>query len=307
MSMGGLYGAGKHNALRHLPDTNKPRSLFFEVGTSVSLVQERIRANNLSFPLIIKPDLGERGKGVEKLHDMRQLERTLPTHTSNFLIQEFLDQPFEAGVFYIRFPQEERGRITSVVVKGFLEITGDGKHSVKELALQNKRALLVWDKMKHSLSIPESKVLERGEKVALEPIGNHSRGTAFNDGNHLISKALTDEIERLARHVPDFYYGRFDLRTQCEEDLKRGKGLQVMELNGVNAEPAHIYQEGASLLVGMATLVRHWHWAFQIGMRNKKNHPPVKFYEALVVYRSWRSIKTEKWSVTPASDMPKPD
>ena len=294
MKMGGLYGGSKYDALMELDKEDIPTTLLFAPSDTVGLVMETMKDMKLDFPIIVKPDLGERGKGVEKVSNLAHLEQIVAAVTSPFIVQEYIDLPFEAGVFYIRKPSEDKGMVTSVVVKGFLSIVGDGEQTIEQLAAKDKRAVLIWDSLMQCVKEHRNKILAKGQKLTLEPIGNHRRGTAFNDGRHLMTDALIAETERMAQSLPNFYYGRFDVRAESEEAFRNGKTMRVMEVNGANAEPAHIYQEGTPLLEGLTTLVKYWNMLYLIAKENKKNHALPKFSEAWVVYRDWQNIKKEK-------------
>lgn len=296
MRMGGLYGASKFEGLFHLNADIKPITILCESGVSIDRVKAEMAAAGISFPLIIKPDLGERGKGVEKVLTEVQLARTLPTQTSAFIIQEYLDFPFEAGVFYVRNPGECRGKITSIVVKGFLSVVGDGVQSIREIIVRNNRALLIWEKLAISLKLDWNSIPNAGEVIVIEPIGNHCRGTAFNNGTHLINDQLQTVFEDIAQQLPEFYYGRFDVRAPSEADFIMGKGIKIMEVNGANAEPAHIYEEGASLVTGIWTLLSYWNRMYRIAKSNRSRFAPSTFHEALYAYRQWQHIKHEKWN-----------
>lgn len=295
MTMGGLYGASKKEALDAIPQTHKPTTLLFNPGCAVKDVMVQLSRSGVSFPVVVKPDQGERGKGIEVVHNETQLQAAVASHPTPFLVQPYLDLPFEAGVFYVRLPHEPRGRVTSLVVKGFLQVTGNGKDSLETLARQNMRAALIWKSLKKTISNP-SRIPRDGEVVTLEPIGNHSRGTAFLDGNHLMNGAIEAEAERLARCLPNFYYGRFDLRAPSVAEFVAGQGWQLLEVNGTNAEPAHIYQEGASFLAGVKSLIQHWSWACDISRQNRLNHPHVRRKEAVAMCKEWRMVKATRWT-----------
>lgn len=296
MRMGGLYGASKYDALMHLSEESRPATVLFAPTIQYSEFRFRLKQLGLELPLIVKPDLGERGKGVQLVTTEIELRNAVTTQTSAFLVQGYLDLPFEAGVFYIKKPGEARGKVTSIVVKGFLKLVGDGQRSIEELALANKRSALIWRQLKPALKISPAMVLAKDDEILLEPIGNHSRGTAFMDGNHLLTNQLSEAIESLANQLPEFYYGRFDLRVASIEAFQNGEGLKIMEVNGANAEPAHIYHERASLWKGLVTLVRYWNQLFEIALANQKRFKPTQFPEALQIYRDWQNIKKEKWN-----------
>lgn len=296
MTMGGLYGSSKFESLKHLKAEFKPKTELFRPHHSFEQIIAGILNAGMSFPLIVKPDLGERGKGVEKVNNQAQLECAFRSQTSPFVIQSYLDKPFEAGIFYTRLPSQSSGIVSSIVIKVFLEIVGDGKSTIAQLAAQNKRAVLIWKNLLHNLEKSPGHVLKQGERLLLEPIGNHSRGTAFNSGNHLINEALSQWAESAAQKLPEFYYGRFDVRADSLEDFLKGETIKIMEVNGANAEPAHIYEEGFSLVEGMSTLVSYWHTIFLISRQNKKRFKRAKYAEAWLAYKAWKQTKSFKYN-----------
>ena len=41
--------------------------------------------------------------------------------------------------------------------------------------------------------------------------------------------------------MPEFYFGRFDIRFKSIDALCRGEGFQILEVNGASAEAIHIW------------------------------------------------------------------
>ena len=115
----------------------------------------------------------------------------------------------------------------------------------------------------------------------MEPIGNHNRGTRFFDASHLISNELTDTIDEIAKGIDGFYYGRFDVKTRSEEDFKKGK-IIVLEVNGANSEPTHIYDSKFSLIQAYKEVQRHFDIQFEIAIKNPKTYSSVEFYQAVL-------------------------
>jgi len=83
--------------------------------------------------------------------------------------------------------------------------------------------------------------------VVLEPIGNHCRGTTFLNANDIIDEKLTKVFDSISNRIPGFYFGRYDLRCSSIEDLKKGKNVRIIELNGAGSEPDNIYHSCASI------------------------------------------------------------
>jgi hypothetical protein len=289
MEMGGLYSTSKYKQLSLLPDHLKPKTLFFKKDTSIDKIIEQTSLSNITYPFIIKPDRAERGIGVKLITHQAELENYSLMIEADFIIQEYVNYPFEAGVFFYRMPYEKKGKIPSIVIKEFLSITGDGESSIQELIMRNDRALLVWENLKRHLGERVNTVLKINEKRILEPIGNHNRGTKFLNGNKLISAELENLFTNISDHLPDFYYGRFDLKAPGLEDFLRGENIKIMEVNGVNAEPAHIYDPSIKLVKGIKTLLIHWYLIYKISEQNRTvGHRPVTLAEAVYYYKQWK-------------------
>lgn len=89
--------------------------------------------------------------------------------------------------------------------------------------------------------------MPKGKTILLEPIGNHNRGTRFFDASHLATQELLTQIEKVIRQIPQYSYGRLDVKAESDEALSQGN-FKVIEVNGVNSEPTHIYDKNYSLL-----------------------------------------------------------
>lgn len=287
--MGGMFGESKFDCLKKVPAAVRPRMLLVKSPASSDQVIQIIRESNLNFPLIFKPDLGERGWMVRKIRNESDIDLYLKAIRIDFIIQEFVDLPLEFGVFYVRYPNESKGRVTSVTGKEMLYIMGDGKRTIQELIFENDRARLQWRTLQHSYADKLNHVVPHKEKMELVSIGNHCLGTKFLNANNLISEKLSDSFDAISRQIEGFYFGRFDLRTASVEDLENGKVL-VMELNGCGAEPAHIYQPGFSLFKAIKTLFRHWHDIYHISAENhKRGVAYISFREARAIYKYFKA------------------
>ena len=282
---GGMMGESKMDILDKLPSDKIPKTILVEPGSISSEILDKLKERNMDFPLIAKPDMGERGTAVRKIQNSIELEDYRQTAKFNFLLQSFVDLPLEAGVFYFRFPGEQTGRISSVTIKEMLYVTGDGKHTIRELVLKNDRAFLQMKALNRDWEKKWDLIPKEGEKIILQGIGNHCRGTKFLNGNHLINDQMVHSFDRIADAIPGFHFGRFDLRAASPDDLRRGDFL-IMELNGAGAEPSHIYDPSISLSEAYASLLFHWKTLFHISVNNHKaGIPYLSFREGLREYR----------------------
>ena len=133
-------------------------------------------------------------------------------------------------------------------------------------------------------------MLEKGKRLILDPIGNHSRGTTFLDGNYLINDSFSAAIGQLFNSIKgEVYYGRFDIIYKSMLDFVELKNFKVIEFNGVGSEPAHIYQPGFSLFNAYQSLWQHAKILGNISLQQKKRGVQSmswkEFKLALKVYR----------------------
>lgn len=286
---GGMLIESKKKILDLLPEDLIPQTIFFNHPVSKDEVINAMGSHSLRFPIIIKPDYGERGKGVEKIEDSVELVNYLNINRLNVIIQEFIDYPIELGIFYIRHPDRDSGIITSIVKKKLLFIVGDGKSRVKDLIKQNPRAFIQLKDLKKRHPDLMNFIPGKNERIELVAIANHCRGTTFINGNDLINNSLLNVIDNIGKNIEGFFYGRFDIRCKSIEDLNEGKNFKILELNGAKSEPAHIYHPGFSLNQAYKVIYQHWSEVYKIAQINKKMG--ISYPSFRVGWAAWRKYR----------------
>ncbi len=266
--MGGMFGESKFDVLQKIPARWIPKTVLVRQPATQEDVARMINENALSYPVIFKPDIGERGFMVKRISSPAEIVNYMIGMKHDFLIQELVDYPVELGVFYKRLPQEENGEVTSVVMKEMLAVTGDGHSSLADLILQSERAKLQWPVLRETYRQKLSDVLAKGERCEIVSIGNHCLGTKFLNGNALITPELNNVFDSLSKKIDGFFFGRYDLRCKSIDHLRNGDFL-VLELNGCGAEPAHIYDPDFPLIKAVTTLIDHWKTIFVIARQNQ--------------------------------------
>ncbi len=253
-----------------IPQQYYPTTAFFTKRTPVELVIQQVEQLNLQFPLIGKPDIGMRGMGVKKLDTLQDLIDYAQHSKVNFLIQEFVPYNNEVGIFYYRLPNEKKGKISGIVLKEFLTISGDGQSSIIELLKRNKRYILQLPALKKAYGNKLDAVLQKGEEKILVPYGNHARGAKFVNISHMIDEQLTTTIDSICSQVDGYYYGRMDVRFNSWEELKEGKNFSIIELNGAGSEPTHIYDPKHSIFYAWREIIRHLKILYTISKLNRQ-------------------------------------
>jgi len=273
MGGGGFVGESKAAILSALPPAWVLPFVRLDSGDPDGRLEELLdsmRGNGWSFPLVLKPDAGQRGAGLRLVRDGKQALACLRDQPAAVLAQVYHPGPHEAGIFYYRIPGEARGRIFSITDKVFPVLTGDGVHTVEELIWRHPRYRMQSRVFLRRLGQRALRILAPEERLRLAEAGNHCQGTMFLDGRRLHTPELEGSIDDIARSYPGFFFGRFDVRYEKEEDLKAGRGFAIVELNGVTSESTNIYDPSGSLLSAWGTLARQWSLLFRIGHRNRK-------------------------------------
>jgi len=273
---GGFVGESKIATLNELMSASPDFTAEAEL-IGGSAIQERLasiadicRRRNFSYPFILKPDVGQRGVGVQLIRNERQALDYLEKTTAPLIVQRYAEGPCEIGVFYYRFPHELHGHIFAVTEKFFPAVEGDGVSTISELIWRDSRARYLADKYIKRLRGREDEVLAEGEMLKLVEAGNHAQGCVFRDGMHLCTPALAESIDAISQRLAGFYIGRYDIRYSNEEDLRCGRGFQIIELNGAASEATSIYDARNSLFAAYRTLFRQWELVFAMGAANRR-------------------------------------
>jgi hypothetical protein len=273
MPEGGFVGESKHEILRRLAGAGD-RIARTRLISAALPPQERIRVasdflrtEDLRFPVVVKPDAGQRGEGVRIVRSGSELHDVLGSARRDQLVQEYVDGP-EFGIFYARRPRDEAGRIISITEKILPEVVGDGRSTLAQLILRDARAAMSAETYFAANASRLGHVPSAGEAVRLVDLGTHCRGAVFRDGGHLLTPALEQAVEEVSRTYEGFYFGRYDVRAPSVEALRAGR-FRVLELNGMTSEATHVYDPRHSLPAAWRTLIRQWALAFEIAAANR--------------------------------------
>ena len=271
---GGMIFESKWDIFKLIPSQYYPATILIKEAENINSIILKMSAGGITFPAVAKPDRGERGWCVSILQNKDDLVNYLSKYPIDFLIQQYVDYPIELSIFYYRHPDASNGTITSVTCKEYLKVTGDGTSTLHDLIMANDRAFLQLKKLQQSLAIPFNKILGLGETQLLVPFGNHVRGAMFLDYCSIIDDQLSATINNISRQIDGFYFGRFDIKCNSIDDLKKGKHVTILELNGSGAAVAHIYQPGYSFIKAQFEITRHYKMMYLAAKANHKKGVP---------------------------------
>lgn len=297
--LGGAAGESKWDILQLLPPSILPVAVFIPAGTPFDQVERMRREAGLEYPLIAKPDKGERGFLVQKMANAGALQQHLTRFPVDFILQEFLTLPLELSIMYHLHPEDGSFDLHSVCIKEFLSVQGDGRTTVRALMAAQTRATFQLERFEKEQSALLDTIPAAGETLLLEPIGNHARGTKFLNGAHLLDARLKAAFYDICRQIPGVYFGRFDLKCASIEALQRGE-CKVMELNGVFSDPAHVFDPAHGALRAYRDYYRQWRLLYRLSRaQQRKGIPPTSFSETVRIIRE--HLKYKKTVGNPAN------
>jgi membrane protein DedA with SNARE-associated domain len=234
----------------------------------MNAVEDFLGEEGLSYPVVLKPDVGERGMGVAIMRSREAAENWLEMFGGEGMVQEYIEG-MEFGIHWLRVPGKHRGRVESIAGKLPQGVVGDGVQTLEDPILRDARAVMTADYYLAKYEDRLKEVPAEGEKVPLVELGTHARGAVFTDARALATNDLREVLDQIGERYEGFYFGRYDVKVPSEEDLQAGRKLVILELNGVTGEPLHVYQPDYSWWQGMRDLCRHWRRACEIGVRNR--------------------------------------
>jgi len=254
-----------------------------------------MRERGLEYPIVLKPDFGERGKEVAFVRSREEADAYLRRANETVIAQERVCGP-EFGVFYLRHPEQPKGRVISLTSKNPTWVEGDGKRTLERLILDDPRAVCMARFFLKKLAARLEEVPAPGERVVLAELGTHSRGSLFLDANDLWTPELEASVDALSRSFEGFHVGRYDVRAPSAEALRRGEGYKVLELNGVVSEPTHMYDPRHGLDYAYRAMFALWRDIFEIAAANRaRGARPSTLRELRALLREYkrREAKTE--------------
>ena len=296
---GGFYGESKAEilalAMRHTPEwvapfiaVQRPEAAEANPRLECEAALAALADAGLSLPVVAKPDLGCRGAGVKLVRTADDLHGYLQAFPrgAKLLLQRLVPFEGEAGIFYCRRPGQANGRIVSITLKYFPHVTGDGRRTLRQLIQDDPRA----GKLSHLYLRRHTARLDQvpaaGESIRLAFAGSHSRGAIFRNGTHLVTPEMEACFDAIAKCLPEFHFGRFDVRFEDFAQVQRGRAFTIVEVNGAGAESTHIWDRQTTLPQAWLALMRQYRWLYEIGHANRaRGFKPMRWAHFIRDYR----------------------
>jgi membrane protein DedA with SNARE-associated domain len=288
IEVGGLWGESKSACLAQIQGDAAAWVARFETvarqpkaaatRAAIEATMGRLAEHGVTWPVVVKPDVGWQGFGVQVVDDVAAMEAYLARYPAGvpLIVQELVPWEPEAGVLYVRRPGETHGRVASLTLRYYPHVVGNGRSTVRELIEREPRLRLkAWH---HVGSNPEHTgvslellrhVPAAGERERLSFIGSIRVGGLYRDASDAITPVLSARFDAIAQSMPEFWFGRFDIRFASVEQLAVGEAFRVIEVNGAGAEAIHMWDPRYSFGDAYRELLRYQTALFEIGAANR--------------------------------------
>ena len=155
-------------------------------------------------------------------------------------------------------------------------MAGDGVSTLAQLIAADPRLQrLVADPREHVGRYDPELIPAAGTLVRLSLIGSTRVGGRYEDGSAFATAALVAAVEAVARDMPQFHIGRFDVRYRCLKDLREGR-FTIMEVNGAGSEAVHAWDPKYSLRQVYRMVFAKQRVLFALGaFQRARGHRPV--------------------------------
>lgn len=270
ITFGGMDGEPKKEMYDLLPAHLYPATFNVLPEQDFDIVKTKLEDSGITYPFIVKPEVACQGILFRKINgeeELRDYHKKIPVE---YIVQELVHYPMEVSVFYIRHPQDKKGKVTGFLHKIPLQVEGNGKDTLEQLIKQHPKGQERLGEMYSKHKEHWNTVIPAGEKYMLSYAANHNRGAHFIDLKEHIDDRLVSIFDEISHRINDFFYGRYDIMCSNVEDLKNGKNFTILEYNGCGAEPNHFYDTGYSLIGAYKEILMHWRALYNICRYNSK-------------------------------------
>ena len=286
ITAGGLVGEGKLEYFHGMGALARAATArWCAIAPGVGRLPENIRESmetvGLVFPVIAKPDLGMCGHGVRLTHNASELHHYLAAFPAQhvLVLQEYLPDHGEAGIFYARHPDTAQGSIIGLALRHFPQVRGDGLRTTGQLIRADARARRLLDSTLHELTTDQNSVPLKGKVVRLATIGSTRVGGLYTDGRLHITPQLTLAIDAISQDMPQFYFGRLDVRFSSLRELREGRGFKIMEVNGAGSEAIEAWDPATRLLPALRIIFAKQSLLFAISSAVRaQGHQPISLW-----------------------------
>lgn len=285
----GMVGEGKleylrimgAQAMRVMATTASAVADGMESIADVEIVMEQA---GLTYPIIVKPNLGWCGFGVRRIDDRNELMNYLDAYPRGecIVLQRWIDDPGEAGVFYMRHPEKHTGQVIGMLLRHPPRVTGDGVRSIAQLMAADPRANRLGRDGASEACYDTARIPALGQTVRIAFVAATRVGGTYQDASSLVTPALTLAFDAICHDMKDFHSGRFDVKFENLASLCAGTGFTIIEVNGAGSEAVHAWDPSLTLWQAYRIIFDKQRRLFAIGdAMRRRGHQPVGWWALL--------------------------
>jgi hypothetical protein len=285
ITTGGMVGEGKMEYLNIMGTLARKATATTACvtadGAATAVAAEAAMAHaGLAYPVVLKPDLGWCGFGVRRVDDTEAMYDYFAAFPrgERVLIQQWIAEPGEAGIFYMRRPGEPTGQVIGMVLRHFPQVVGDGAHTVAELIAADPRARRLGRDGASEPCCDVTQVPAAGQCVRIATVGSTRVGGLYASGDALITAELTQAVDTIANDMRAFHVGRFDVKYTTPAALRAGR-FTIIEVNGAGSEAVHAWDPALTLTQAYRVIFDKQRRLFAIGAAMRRlGHRPVGWF-----------------------------
>jgi hypothetical protein len=264
-------------------------------GSILEDAEQAMSDAGLAYPLILKPDIGWCGFGVRIVHSRAELQSYLDAYPADedIMLQDFVPYEGEAGLYYMRWPDEAKGRITGILLRFFPRVVGNGHSTIAELMAQSSRTRRLGRDGRSEPCCDIRRIPTAGEIVRLSVTGSTRVGGLYEDASSLVTPELEAAINAIAGDMKGLHVARFDVRYDSIGAMRAGHSFKIIEVNGAGSEAVHAWDPRYTLSDAYKIVFAKQRTLFSIGaaMRKRGHKPPSGWSMVKLYLRQERLIK----------------
>jgi hypothetical protein len=98
-------------------------------------------------------------------------------------------------------------------------------------------------------------------------------------------------LNKIACSIPEFYFGRFDIKFESIGLLQEGLNFEIFEINGAGSEAIHVWDANMPLRTVFKELFRYQSLLFKISAENRKRgFKPMKGKEFYIFTKNYKKL-----------------
>ncbi len=294
IDLSGFLSDKKTDIYQMLPQRYVPRTAVIR---SVKDMDDFMDHEGISFPVILKPNVGLKGHKVYKIDNQMELDGFFETNDLSgreWLVQEYVDFDREFSILIYKYPKSMRVGVSSFIEKKYPSVVGDGTSTLRMLIDRYPNSFLDREVVlkKHKAFLDT--IPPKGAVIVLDYVGNYSRGALFLSLQHRINDKIESFMAEVFKDVNGLNFFRMDFKADSIEGFLDGE-FKILEINGLKSEPLHIYDKNYSFFENRKIIIEHWHIIEDIIREQQELGVPIRtnFFNGVKSYfRVKKAIKT---------------